>query len=56
MENLRNKLFEIELQIKLAKLEKNEDKISKLNIEKEQIKKEIIEITKEEKKEGKRKW
>ena len=50
MENLRNKLFEIELQIKLAKLEKNEDKI-----EKEQIKKEIIEMIKLEKKEGKRK-
>ena len=53
MENLRNKLFEIELQIKLAKLERNEDKISKLIIEKEKIKEEIMEMIKLEKKEGK---
>ena len=34
MKELRDKLFEIELQIKLAKLEQNEQKISQLLEEK----------------------
>jgi len=37
MKELRNKLLEIELQIKLAKLERNEQKISQLLEEKDKI-------------------
>lgn len=55
MENLRNKLFEIELQIKLAKLENNEQKISQLLEEKANIKKAIFEYKYNKLKEGKTK-
>ena len=53
--NLRDKLFEIELQIKLAKLEQNEQKISQLLEEKDKIRKAIFEHKYNELKEGKTK-
>ena len=52
---LRNKLLEIELQIKLAKLERNEQKISQLLEEKDKIRKAIFEYKYNELKEGKNK-
>lgn len=53
MDDLRDRLFKVELQIKLAKLERNENELSKLTVKKEQIKKEMIEMLKLQKKEGK---
>lgn len=55
MKELRDKLFEIELQIKLAKLEKNEPKVSQLLEDKEKIRKAIYEYKNNELKEGKTK-
>ncbi len=55
MKELRDKLFEIELQIKFAKLEQNEQKISQLLEEKDKIRKAIFEHKYNELKEGKTK-
>lgn len=55
MKGLRNELLEIELQIKLAKLERNEQKISQLLEEKDKIRKAIFEYKYNELKEGKNK-
>ena len=45
MKELRDKLFEIELQIKFAKLEQNEQKISQLLEEKDQNTEKLLQGT-----------